>query len=639
MALRIERFLTSGNADVRLAAALLGLGLVLIPLSVLVFGSLLLIQVSATLALAPAIYLLQRCFHNPSLANTNIRLQDTSKFNPRLNKLMDIAFWGLLIASLIIISQEGYTRPLSFLMLVSAMAAILAVEIFRRRSAAYCLIKILIIAILLRGSAWYQFPSATGTDPIIEMDYLRQMVSAGHLGDFMQGYQYYPMAYLISAPGHLITGLEIKDSMFILSAIEVISLIFVFLVGKQIFNTTAGLLAVLILSVFDWHIYWGFWIKAMTLGIALLPITIFFLLASRQKGKRLTFAGLGILFIIINALTHPFSMALLGIFLALGWISFLTLKIVQSKEKFEQPIALTTILLCFVVALGYWMFASGSIGWIANTINYALSFDTEGVAMYAIPVNTAVLTWQKLPLLLLLSFAIFGCLYSFNIKNLGPRDLSRIWFALFCGAIVIIGLIVFAIPELGGTHPMRWFAFIGIMAAFPAAYGLLKTVIGKGGRSQISLFFIVLLISGIMTTSHLASVDLVIPWEKQRRFAFTSTEMAAGTTVGRMVGINPGQTHSGNIDIYTDFVYTLLLAYELQLPMDKIVDASPLYKEEVDEYHGILLLREVVTEVVSVTFEGGHEDFVMEQAQYQAFMDDHDSVLIYDNGIVRALER
>ena len=73
--------------------------------------------------------------------------------------------------------------------------------------------------------------------------------------------------------------------------------------------------------------------------------------------------------------------------------------------------------------------------------------------------------------------------------------------------------------------------------------------------------------------------------------------------------------------------------------LDKIVDASPLYKEEVDEYHGILLLREVVTEVVSVTFEGGHEDFVMEQAQYQAFMDDHDSVLIYDNGIVRALER
>jgi len=58
-----------------------------------------------------------------------------------------------------------------------------------------------------------------------------------------------------------------------------------------------------------------------------------------------------------------------------------------------------------------------------------------------------------------------------------------------------------------------------------------------------------------------------------------------------------------------------------------------------EEYHGILMLRTAVTEVVSATFEGGHEDFVMTHSQYQSFVDDPQSLLIYDNGMVKALQR
>ena len=51
------------------------------------------------------------------------------------------------------------------------------------------------------------------------------------------------------------------------------------------------------------------------------------------------------------------------------------------------------------------------------------------------------------------------------------------------------------------------------------------------------------------------------------------------------------------------------------------------------------MLRRTVTEVVSATFEGGHEEFVMDQSQYQSFVDNPQAILIYDNGVVKALRR
>ncbi len=640
MAVRFKQHLTLVDIDKKLAFILLGSGLILLILAAAVFGSLLLLQVSVILLLASGVYLLWRIRRRPSPIEKDVaEAQDAPVLRPRFSQLLDIAFWGLFITSLVIISQEAYARPLSFLLLVSVMAAILAVEIFTGKKTAYCLIKIAVIGILLRASAWYQFPSATGTDPILEVNIIRQLLATGHMGDFMFGYNYYPIAHIFTAFTSFTTGLGPKDSFFVLAVIEVISLVFLFLVGRQLFNKKIGLLAALIVVVFDWHIYWGFWIKAQTLGIAWLPMLIFLLSASRQKGRALPFSILIILVISLTILTHPFATAAAVTIIIIAWLSFMICKNLQAEEKFEQPVTLTMVLLFLVATLGYWMYASGFISYIGFAINYALSFDTGGVAMYSVPKSVAVLTWQKLPILTLMFFTILGCLSIFNIRKLNRKVLSQVWFALVCGAVVILDLILFYLPELGAIESMRWHVFMGLIAAVPAAYGLLNIVGRKVWRGSIILFLLVLSLSGIMTTSHFASVDLVIPWEHQRRHAFTSSEMAAAETVSQMAGLTPAQAPQGKTKIYTDFIYALLLEYEFQLPHDKIVDASPLYKKGLKDYHGILMLRRAVTDIISATFEGGHEDFVMDQSQYQSLVDDPQSCLVYDNGVVQALER
>ena len=119
---------------------------------------------------------------------------------------------------------------------------------------------------------------------------------------------------------------------------------------------------------------------------------------------------------------------------------------------------------------------------------------------------------------------------------------------------------------------------MGLIIAVPVAYGLLNMLGRKVRQNLIILFLLVFSLSGIMTTSHIASVDSVIPWESHIRRAFMSSEMVAAETVSQMAGLAPGQTLQGDTKIYADFLYTLLLEYEFQMPYDRVEDASPIYK-------------------------------------------------------------
>lgn len=643
MASRFSQLLTV-DIDKKLAIILFGLGLIVLILATTVFRSLLLQQISVTLLLASGVYLFLRARRKVSpTEEDSTGARDTSSpssLQPRFRRLLDIAFWGLFITSLILISQHAYARPLSFLILVSFMSAILAVEIFTDKNTAYCLVKVLVIGILLRASAWYQFPSPVGSDPIIEVNFLRQLLAAGHTGEYMWYYQYYPVAYILSAFTSWTTGLGPKDSFFIIGVIEVLSLLFLFLIGREFFNKKVGLLAVLIMAVSDMHVSWGFWVKGMTLGIALLPILLFLLLVSRKRGGSLTFSFFTILVIFLVILTHTVASTVMVATLLIAWLASLIWKGLQGKERFEPPVALTMVLLSSVALLGYWLYASGFISYIGVVIENALFMDrgvmVEPAMLYR---NGAVLTWQKLPQLVLIFFAILGCLSIFHIRKLDRKTLSQVWIALVGGGMIILNFLLYYVPGLGTLTPTRWFVFMNLLIAVPVAYGLLSILGRKGWGAMVGLFFLMLLLSGIMTTSQHASVDVVIPWDKRQRVAFTSSEMAAAESISQMADLASGQTPQNDTKVYTDFFYTLLFEHEFQAPRSRIVDASPIYKEDSKQYQGILVLRTAVTEVVWATFEGGHEELVMDQSQYQSFLNDPQSLLIYDNGAVQALRR
>ena len=634
MKLLSKKLLTREGIDKKLATIIAAIGIISLILTTVVFPSLLFMQASATLLLASAIYLFLRWRRRRvQVEESPAEGRDARLLPPHLSKLLDIAFWGLLIAGLIVISHGVYARPLSFLILVSIMSSILAVQIFTGKNTAYCVIKIVTIGILLRASAWYQFPSPVGYDSVAEVNFLEQLVATGHTGGFMMGYEYYPIAFYFTASTAVITGMEAINAHFILGVIEVIGLIFVFLIGKHFFNEKIGLLAALIIAVFDWHVFWGFYVKAFTLGIAWVSIVLFLLLTAQQK-NRLVFLVLSILLMFLLILTHTVPPTVLLVILLIGWLLFLLLRNIQSKEKFELPIKLNIVLLLFCATLAYWMYVSGFHRYIAYAINYALSLDIGKMVVFTLPTSTAEVIWSRLPIFALIFFATLGCLSIFNIRKWDSKALLQVWLAVLCGALVIINFIIFYAPELGTMLKERWFVFVGLIMAIPAAIGLLSIPSKKGWQSLAVLFLLMFALSGIMTTSYIGSVDTVIPWGPQSHSAATSSELAAAETVSRMAGLTADHTPTGETRIYADHYYSQIFRYDVHVPEDKLVDLIELQKEELKEYHGILILRSAVIDVVSVK-----EELIMDLSQYQSLMSDPQVILIYDSGTVKALRR
>ena len=631
------------NADVKLSFFFMAAGSILLALSLTMMDSLLIVQVAVTLVMASAIYLLLRWARRRKQAEANYdndkeeEEQHVSLFPSCVNQMLDIAFWGLLIAAMFMLTQGVYARPLAFLLLTSGMAAVLAVQVFDGRNTGYCLFKIVIIGILLRASAYYQFPSIIGSDSVVELNSFRQLLESGHLGDFMGSYQNYHTAFLFNASASYITGLEGKDAYFVLAVIEVVSLLFVYLIGKDVFNSKVGLLAALLVILMDWHIFWGFWGKAMTLSIAWLPMLLYVVLEGWRRRGSLRFSLISIVLLFIIILTHPFASAIVLAVIATFWVVFFLNNVILKKQEYGQPVSWALFLLAFCATLAYWMYVSrSSLNYIGYAIEYAFSFDAGSIAKYELGLSPAVLNWQKLPMLLLVFFSIVGCIVVFNIKKLDRKTVSRINYALVSGAIVLLALVLFYMPTFGALESMRWFVFMGIILAIPAAKGLLS-IIGKNAWWGIVLFLLVFGYSGVMTTSHTANIEAVIPWDQQRRDAFTSSEMAAAETAIRMAGIKTGQETAKEPVLYADHFYTLHLEYEQQVPYEDIIDASELFKAESLDYDGILLLRQAVTEVITITYDDGHGYYTMSQSQYDSLVEDPQSSLVYDNGVVKAL--
>ncbi len=643
-----EQPITHVNADKKLALIGTVAGILFLVIASTVYESLLLQQISITVLLASAIYLLMRRYlKSRQIEEDGVDISEMpllSRLNPQISKVLDISFWGLFIANITILWQSVYGRPISFLILVAVMCSILAVEIAAKKNTGYCLIKIMVIGLLIRGSAYYQFPTAIGTDPFIEMNFIEQITASGQVGEFMGVYVNYPLSYILDTSILNITGLGFSDSFFILAVIQVISLVFIFLIGKELFNKEVGLLAALIIAVFDWHIFWGFYVKGMVLGIAFVPAIIWLLLVGLRKGGRLRFSIITIVMLCLIIITHTYINAALAVILALGLISALLCRSFLGKESFKAPTRLNLVLLFLIGTLAYWMYASGFITYIGNVVRYAMSIDAITIEelgtqpiMYR---NAILLTWQKLPTLILSFFFVFGFLNILGSSHPGQRKFLQVWIALVGGMLLIFNFILFYVPSFGMLEVARWHVFVGMLVVFPAVVGMVSMAGSRGWQKTLSLFLLVFIVSAIFLTSHISSVVTVVPWEQKIRMTYTSSEMSAANTVSQMAGFTPGQDSAGDSKIYTDFYYLYPLWYELDLPRDGVVDASLIFLGESEATDGIILLRSALTnEVVGVTYPGyGRGEFTMDWAQYQSFIDDPQYSLIYNCGTVTALK-
>ena len=202
--------------------------------------------------------------------------------------ILNIAFLALFTYSLLSVDlrPELYSRPLGYFIATAIMATILAVEIlFLPRGKAYesfVLVKIMLIALSLRWMPQFIFPGLIGVDPWGHQMFTAQILEAGSIPG---GYPYsnLPVMHLIIVATSLITDLSYKfATMLSISLLHVVGLIFVFLLGRFVFDSKVGLLAALLLGVAAYWINLGMGIHPTTLALVLVAMLIYMIFKARQ---------------------------------------------------------------------------------------------------------------------------------------------------------------------------------------------------------------------------------------------------------------------------------------------------------------------------------------------------------------------
>lgn len=589
-----------------------------------------------TMLLACSIYLLLRDTlkeRKTKLFSTEMEIWEKHNIKSRLY-LLNIIFFCLLSASIIIISQHIYSRPLIFLVLVTIMSGILAIEIVVNANRAYLtfiLAKIFIIGILLRASVFYQFPGPVGIDPWYHINFVEQLLIQGHVPEELGKYISFPVMHIIVASLSQLTGLGVKDSYFMIGVIEIASLIFVFLIAREIFNEKIGLLSVLMLIVSSEHILWGYWIIAMTLGIALVPILTFFLFSQQRERKNLNYKLFIILILVLVTVTHTVASFAILIVLVATWIAHFIYKTLWKLENFEQHVGLTLIMLFSVMLIGYWMYASGFIGYVAESIKFAFSMDIwEGEKMYGGVVESS---WNYLSMYTFGFFAILGSLYVLNIQK---EEYSQIPIVITAWVVTFF---VFVSFFLGRNAILfgRWPVFIEILLAIPCSLGLLAMSALSKKRVLSVLFVLVIVFTGVMVMNDNANITQVVPWAQYPRFGLMDSEIHAYQTISTHI-----QYSAEDNFIYGDGYY--LSCFRSSKPYTKGIECplsiSILQGDE--KFHGILILRrEMKDNVVRIQQKGVYRDtieFKMDESLYQSYTDGPQYAVIYDCGTVKGIK-
>ncbi|MGA8849161.1 MAG: hypothetical protein WB564_04960 [Dehalococcoidia bacterium] len=531
---------------------------------------------------------------------------------PRMYLLLNILFFCLLTYSIatFYLRPELYTRPLGYFIALSALAAILAIEILflpSHKSAVYfALFKIIIVSLSLVWSQLLLYPSLVGVDPWGHQMFTMKILHAGHIPS---GYDYsrLPGMHLLIGGTSLITGLDYKmAAMFSVSLSQVVCIIlFIFLLGKFIHSAKAGLLAALSLGTANYFIWYSYWTVANTMGVVFIPIIIYLLFKLRQEKPKASIC-LSALFIALVILTHTISTVALVVILFSLWLGFELYKRLRYQAAERARIFLVAALVLTGAGLIYWTFVSGHID---DLIKLAKLFITKYLLILLpgigpppqelSPLEAAVAQYQnlivpfserlfnQLGFLLSSAFALIGA-----FALLSQRLRNRYGFSLVIAGFVT--LIVTYIGIAADFYAAERFGYpLQILLAIPVgiAFLWLASLPGKKIASMCLIGILVFALSFLMVIASNQDNRTFSP-NTIVRYAFAQSELQAANTASNI--------YDGKIagdEFYNQLKY-------LPEPDGRIVDISDqLYSRNFTNCQDMLVLirKEIVVNPLKIS--------------------------------------
>jgi hypothetical protein len=450
-------------------------------------------HIGVAFALPPLIYFIMR--------KRIIKTVDTNKKVPlestkRLFILLVILFLLCVSISLLFWGSETYRRPIGFFIMVAMAYVVIGGQIFlnsTKKNVPIVLLEIIIIAIIVRGSIYYLYPTVYGNDPFFHTEFVQVTLSTGSLPPKMGDYIHFPYTHLITAYVHELSGLDFKNSYFVISLIEVFASLFIFLIGRILGGIRLGLLSAMLVTLAPYNLFWGFWIIPMTLGLVFF-IIIIYLLVKRNESFTIKISALLVLFCLSIIVVHTVASFVSWIIITITFIGLIVNNFIFSETPKRKLFMLSissflfsplhyrkfrlsfTLVSLFGISLfSYWMFVHHYTGedifslFTGSLITSLTRMDVDSVGAVSLAptLKYSSIFLLDLPSTLLLLFSVLGSLFIIN------HNFSRVKLAFVTTVIVLVS-IVYGGALVGNVAilPHRWFVFMEVLLVILAAYGV-----------------------------------------------------------------------------------------------------------------------------------------------------------------------
>jgi len=497
--------------------------------------------------------------------------------------VLNIIFFLLVMVSISVLyfRQDPYTRPILFFILIALLYSLVAIDIAtlpKHKMYMYItLVKCVFLSEYVILSSQILFPSLVGIDVHSHGLFTEKILDFAHIPEGF-AYSNAPITHLITGTAVLITNLDFKTASILSIGLDcAIILLSVFIITTSLANYKLGLFAALSVGIADSFIRFSIFSIPNTVGyIFILLLLLLIITKSDTRNRMKTYSYLIMLFLLLLIATHPLSAYMQFVILLLFWISAMIYwHIFPSKDQ----VALVTgaiVSFFFVAMIMYWMYISGHMWYIADTIKYTIDMDFAGYEGFH--GNLATLSYSsvlmnRLGWVILFGVSIFGIFLSMSKKILNVRIFCLLIFMGFITFVALIG------SALGFTYLIaeRWLTLSEILMAIPLAFslGYLASSPQKV-FTAIAIFGIFFCLSFFCITNNTANMDSpVYTNEAFYRMGYSSSELQFISTIR---GIYQG-------NIATDATYSYLMngrglnAYDFinNIMLEKLSDMQDIF--------------------------------------------------------------
>jgi len=434
--------------------------------------------------------------------------------------LLNIAFINIFTISILLLFKDLYIRPISYFILISILSVLIFLE---TEISDYKLIlpKILLLSVNLRIGLLYKFPSIFGGDGAYHYGLIKEALLTGDIVGKAAFYSEYPIPHINTIIHMLIPGLNYKDALTTSWAFPraIIAVLFIYLLGRELFNEKIGLISSLLIVLFPFDIWHSSHLAPMTFGNAIIPIMLYFFMF-RKTNHHFLF---GIVTLIIIAYSHPLTMVIVLVITFWLFIGSLFYKIIDKKSR------VFPFILVLFIFFTRWAYFS-RLSWIGRIV-YKIS-DIYTIIILMLKESSFILETGYIvgnlssfdEMLNTLGFSLFLCISVIGILFILRRKNKTIQVVEMLFATVLLAIIVIGFSSIGiWILPHRWFGPLGMLLVIPAAIGIQRALVKKS-LSAIIMF----IMAFFMITNSIANFDSPIyANEDTICWAFTESEISA----------------------------------------------------------------------------------------------------------------